>query len=92
MAVSKQQITDAQLDEITKSTAETLAEQPKRKIRIWMSQEERKRLESSQEAGKKVEWPYEFVSINGHNYQIQRGVEVEVPESVAEILSDAGLI
>lgn len=27
-----------------------------------------------------------FVGLNGRNYQIQRGVEVEVPEGVAEIL------
>ena len=27
-----------------------------------------------------------FVSVNGVNYQIRRGVEVEVPRSVAEVL------
>jgi hypothetical protein len=27
-----------------------------------------------------------FVSVNGRNYQIQRGVEVEVPAEVAEVL------
>jgi hypothetical protein len=27
-----------------------------------------------------------FVSVNGRNYQIQRGVEVEVPPEVAEVL------
>lgn len=29
------------------------------------------------------------VSINGYNYQIQRGVEVEVPESVAQVLQNS---
>ncbi len=27
-----------------------------------------------------------FVGVNGKNYKIQRGVDVEVPESVAEVL------
>ena len=27
-----------------------------------------------------------FVSVNGVNYQIRRGVEVEVPRAVAEVL------
>lgn len=27
-----------------------------------------------------------FVSVNGVNYKIQRGVDVEVPEAVAEVL------
>lgn len=27
-----------------------------------------------------------FVSVNGENYQIQRGVEVEVPDYIAEVL------
>lgn len=31
-----------------------------------------------------------FVGINGRTYQIKRGVEVEVPESVAKVLEDSG--
>lgn len=27
-----------------------------------------------------------FVSVNGENYQIQRGIEVEVPSYIAEVL------
>lgn len=27
-----------------------------------------------------------FVAVNGHNFQIQRGVEVEVPEPIYEVL------
>lgn len=27
-----------------------------------------------------------FVSVNGHSYQLKRGVEVEVPAAVAEVL------
>lgn len=31
----------------------------------------------------------EYVAINGRGYQIQRGVNVEVPESVAELLKNS---
>ena len=34
--------------------------------------------------------PDEYVEINGHGYLIQRGVDVEVPESVREVLIQAG--
>jgi hypothetical protein len=34
--------------------------------------------------------PDEFVQINGHGYLIQRGVAVDVPESVYEVLEQAG--
>ena len=30
-----------------------------------------------------------FVSVNGRTFQIQRGVEVEVPECVAEVLRNS---
>jgi len=30
-----------------------------------------------------------FVGINGMNYKIQRGIEVEVPASVAEVLKNS---
>lgn len=30
-----------------------------------------------------------FVSVNGESYQIQRGVEVEVPDYIAEVLDHA---
>lgn len=31
-----------------------------------------------------------FVAVNGRTYLIKRGVEVEVPESVAKVLEDSG--
>jgi hypothetical protein len=34
----------------------------------------------------------EVVIINGRRFNIQKGVEVEVPEQVAQILKDAGRI
>lgn len=85
-------ISDAELDAVTKSTAELLKEQPQVKIRIYLSPEERKKLEAAKSSGKNVEWPSEFVSVNGHNYQIQKGIDVEVPQTVKEILEEAGLI
>ena len=91
MATNKQ-MSESEMDQVTKTTKELLDEQPKRKIKIFLPQEDRKKLEAGKEAGKKVEWPSEFVSVNGYNYQIQKGVEVEVPETVAEILEQAGLI
>ncbi len=86
------ELSDKDMENITKSSIQLLNEQDKVKVKLWLSQEDRKKLENSQEAGKKVEWPFETVQINGHTYQIQRGVEVEVPQSVKEILEQAGLI
>ena len=36
--------------------------------------------------------PDETVQINGYTYRIQRGVAVAVPQTVAEILEEAGLL
>lgn len=85
-------MTDRQMEQVSKSTAEILNAQPKVKIKLHLPAEELKKLQASKEAGKNVEWPYEFVSINGYNFQIQKGVPVEVPQSVAEVLEQAGMI
>jgi hypothetical protein len=85
-------MTEAAMDKVTKTTADILKDQPKRKIRIFLPKEERDKLEAAKNAGRKVEWPYEFVQINGHGFQIQKGIDVEVPDSVAEVLEQAGLI
>lgn len=55
--------------------------QPKRMIRI----------RDNQVMGKPVQ-NYEFVCINGHNYYIQKGVDVEVPQTVFDILVESGVI
>lgn len=34
----------------------------------------------------------QFVQINGYSFQIQPGVKVEVPEAVAQVLEEAGVI
>lgn len=82
-------ITEAEMDKVTKTTAELLADQDKVKVKLFLSVEERKKLEA---AGEKANWPYETVQINGHTFQIQKGVTVEVPESVYKVLEDSGII
>lgn len=77
---------------VTNETAKQLAKQKKVKVKLYLSTEDRQKLEAAKEAGKNVQWPYETVQINGYTYQIQRGKEVEVPESVYEILSQANII
>lgn len=88
----KKEMTEAEMDRITKSTAEMLRDQDKVKVKIYLPPDEKKRLEQAKESGKEVVWPYEFVSVNGHNYQILKGIDVEVPLTVKEILENAGLI
>lgn len=91
MAVSKP-MTDLQMEQVTKTTAQQLSEQPKRKIKLHLPYEELVRLTNLEKSGKNVNWPYEIVGINGHNYYIHLGKEVEVPESVYEVLSQAHLV
>lgn len=85
-------LNERDMDLITKSTGEVLSEQPKVKIRLPLAANKRKELEAQQEAGKPVVWPFETVQVNGYTYQIQLGQTVEVPETVAEILEQAGMI
>lgn len=85
-------VTDAVLDKGAKSVGAQLAKQKKHKVKLYLSVEDRQKLEAAENAGKKVQWPFETVSINGYTYQIQRGKEVEVPEAVYEVLSNANII
>ena len=89
---SNKKVTDAQLDQVTDAVGKALAKQKKKSVRLYLATEERQKLQAAIDAGKKVQWPFETVNINGYTYQIQRGVEVEVPESVYEILVQANLI
>jgi hypothetical protein len=91
MAVKKQ-LSEAEMENVTKSTAEVLKEQDKVKVRLHLPQDQLNKLKSAEEAGKVVQWPSHPVSINGYTYQIQLGKTVEVPQSVATILEEAGLI
>lgn len=85
-------VSDAAIDSLVADVGKQLAKQKKVKVKLYLSQEERSKIEASQNAGKKVVWPFETVNINGYTFQIQRGKEVEVPESVYEVLSQANII
>lgn len=85
-------VTDKGLDGVAKAVGAQLAKQKKVKVKLWLSQEEKSKLEAAEGAGKKIVWPFETVNINGYTYQIQRGKEVEVPESVYEVLSQSNII
>lgn len=92
MARGQVEMTESQMDQVTKDTKALLDEQPKVAIKLFLSQEEQKKISAAKEAGKAVEVPFETVSVNGYTYQIQRGEKVEVPQTVADILEEAGLI
>lgn len=91
MAV-KAVMTEAQMDKEVKDFAQELSEQPKRRVKLHLAFEEYVRLSNLEKAGKPASWPYERVCINGHNFFITLGKEVEVPESVYEILVTAHLV
>ena len=42
--------------------------------------------------GRKNEENFVIVSVNGRNYKIMKGVEVEVPEAVAQVLENADMM
>jgi hypothetical protein len=75
--VKAQQISEAEMAQIRENTGKALALQPKRSIRL-----------------PKLAHPkapnYETVQINGYTYTIMRGVDVEVPDEVYQILNRAG--
>lgn len=61
-------------------TKALLDAQPKRKVRL-------RQAPKGQPA-----WPDGFAGVNGYNFQFQRGVEVEVPETIYQLLDEAGEI
>ena len=73
-------MTEAQMDAVTRSTGEELAAQPRIKVKLYQVPE----------GSTDRPLPDEVVSINGYTYQIKRGEEVEVPESVHAVLQQAG--
>jgi hypothetical protein len=75
----KAEMSEAQMEAIARDTGEALAAQPRVKVKLYqVPDSESKKL------------PDETVQINGYTYVIKRGVEVEVPESVYEVLKHAG--
>lgn len=91
MAVSKP-VSDQELDKMAKDAGVLLAEQEKVKVKLYLSAEQKRSLEHKIEQGMNVQWPAEKVTVNGYEYVIQKGKEVEVPVTVKEILEEAGLI
>jgi hypothetical protein len=90
--MAKKVMNDNEMEKITEDTGAQLAKQPKVKVRLHLPQDLKQKLEAQEKAGKEVQWPYQAVQINGYIYQIQLGKSVEVPQSVADILEEAGLI
>lgn len=73
-------VTEAQMDQATADTGEALSEEPKKTVRLH------------QTPPNSTDAPLadEVVVVNGYTYQIQRGVDVEVPETVRDILEQSG--
>jgi hypothetical protein len=69
---------NAQHAEMTQTTSEMLARQPKRTVRIPVRDDVKQR--------------FVMVWVNGHSFQIMRGVDVDVPESVYNILVESAYI
>lgn len=69
---------DSDVAAIRENTAKMLAQQPKRSVKL--------RKDANPKAPN-----YETVQVNGYTFMIQKGVEVEVPQTVYEILVEAGL-
>ena len=85
-------MTETDMQKVTETTAEILKKQPKVKVKLYLNPDEIRKLESQMSQGKNVQWPFTTVQINGYTYQIQLGKEVEVPQSVAEVLRNANMI
>lgn len=79
-APERTQLDEGNVAEEERRVREELQSQPKRKIRLWQVPEN--------SADNPL--PDETVCINGYVYQIKRGETVEVPESVAVVLEQAG--
>lgn len=88
----KKQVTEAQLDQMAVNTGKELNEQRKVKVKLYLPPEEKQRLQAATLKGIDAELPCEVVIVNGYRYSIARGQDVEVPETVAQILEEAGLI
>lgn len=80
--------------ERTKAKIETLEEENGAKLEPEMTEEESRKywaepvkIKLFKDSGKYKDDL--FVAVNGKSYQIKRGVEVEVPRNVAEVIAQA---
>lgn len=88
----KKQLSEQEIDQMAKATGDILADQDKVRVKLFLSADEKKSLEAKIAAGQTVNWPSEIVIVNGYTYTIHKGKDVEVPQTVKEILEEAGLI
>jgi hypothetical protein len=72
-------LTDTEMEAAVLSTRDMLNQQPKFKIRI-------------RKDGDPKSPNYETVQVNGYTYTIMKGVDVEVPQTVRDILVEANII
>jgi hypothetical protein len=85
-------VNDSDMDQVSVDTGAVLAAQPKVKVKLYLAPEEKSRLQSAVENGVTVPWPSETVIVNGYTYVMKRGQECEVPQTVYEILEQAGMV
>lgn len=73
-------MTDRQMDQVSKDTKRFLDNQSKVTIRLMQNPPDQAQL------------PAEYVGLNGVTFLIPRGVDVEVPQEIFNILRTAGLV
>jgi hypothetical protein len=72
-------LTSKEIEQVTLNTKALLDKQEKFKIRIRKSSNPK-------------DPNYETVQVNGYTFTIMKGVDVEVPQTVRDILVEAGII
>jgi len=72
-------LTAQEMEQVSLGTKEQLDKQPKFKIRIRKDPDPKMPN-------------YETVQVNGYTYTIMKGVDVEVPQTVRDILIEANII
>lgn len=71
-------VTDADMQQDSELTAEALRAQPKRTVHL-----------APADTASGIKLADVWVQVNGHSYQIQRGVDVELPETVYNVLMES---
>lgn len=84
------EVSDTNFDKEAKDFGEQLKNEPKVKIRLHLPADEKAKYEALEAQNKNVIYPTEVIILNGYRYEIRRGVEVEVPEPIADMAKEAG--
>ena len=82
-------ISENEMENVTLSTKQRLDAQPKESVRIPVDADIKMKLKGDTSH---KDWPFTTVQINGYTYQIKHGEKVSVPQSVYEVLEQAGRI